>query len=163
EPAREGRAHLPRREPPALIPAGDRGPREPGAAAALGWTRPARRDARPTAGRRHAGLPNRLARARVGSSRGRRRPGRQRIAVGTAAGVIVGIDDDDAWTFRVARRVARRVAKPTATDAPGILFLEIDGLALPVLRRAIRDGTTPVMASWLADGSHLVEWETDLS
>ena len=33
-----------------------------------------------------------------------------------------------------------------------------------MLRRAIRDGTTPNMARWLADGSHrLLEWETDLS
>jgi uncharacterized membrane protein YvlD (DUF360 family) len=85
-------------------------------------------------------------------------------AISTAAGVVAGTDDDDTWTYRVARRVARRVGAPTTTDAPGILFLEIDGLALPVLRRAIRDGTTPVMARWLADGSHrLVEWETDLS
>ena len=42
--------------------------------------------------------------------------------------------------------------------------MEIDGLALPVLRRAIRDGNTPNMARWLADGTHaLREWETDLS
>jgi len=85
-------------------------------------------------------------------------------AISMAAGVVVGIDDDDTYTLRVARRVARRVAKPTVTDAPGILFLEIDGLALPVLRRAIRDGTTPNMARWLATGTHdLTEWETDLS
>ena len=47
---------------------------------------------------------------------------------------------------------------------PGVIFLEIDGLAGPVLRRAMRDGNTPVMARWLADGSHdLIEWEPDLS
>jgi uncharacterized membrane protein YvlD (DUF360 family) len=85
-------------------------------------------------------------------------------ALSMAIGVVVGIDDDDAYTLRVARRVARRTGTPIAGDAPGIVFLEIDGLALPVLRRAIRDGTTPNMARWLADGSHrLVEWETDLS
>ena len=44
-------------------------------------------------------------------------------------------------------------ASRSPSDAPGILFLEIDGLALPVLRRAIRDGTTPNMARWLADGT----------
>ena len=47
---------------------------------------------------------------------------------------------------------------------PGIVFLEIDGLALPVLRRAMRDGSAPHMAKWLAEGSHrLMEWEPDLS
>jgi hypothetical protein len=50
------------------------------------------------------------------------------------------------------------------TDVPGIIFLEIDGLALPVLRRAMRDGNAPNMARWLADGTHaLTEWEPDLS
>ena len=85
-------------------------------------------------------------------------------AVSTAVGAVAGVDDDATYTYRVARRVARRTGRPTVTDAPGIIFLEIDGLALPVLRRAIRDGTTPVMARWLEDGSHrLTGWETDLS
>jgi hypothetical protein len=44
------------------------------------------------------------------------------------------------------------------------VFLEIDGLALPVLARAMRDGVVPEMARWRASGTHLlVEWETDLS
>ena len=44
------------------------------------------------------------------------------------------------------------------------VFLEIDGLALPVLQRAMRDGSAPNLARWLTSGSHrLVEWETDLS
>ena len=44
------------------------------------------------------------------------------------------------------------------------MFLEIDGLALPVLRRAMRDGNAPNMARWLAEDTHrLMEWETDLS
>ena len=85
-------------------------------------------------------------------------------AVSMAVGVVMGVDDDDGYTLRVARRVARRTGKPIATDAPGLLLLEIDGLALPVLRRAVRDGTTPNMARWLADGSYrLLGWETDLS
>src|SRR5207247_1032418 len=49
-------------------------------------------------------------------------------------------------------------------DIPGILFLEIYGLALPVLQRAIRNVSAPTMARWLEEGSHrLTEWETDLS
>ena len=47
---------------------------------------------------------------------------------------------------------------------PGIVFLEIDGLALPILRSAMRDGNAPNMARWIAeDGYRLHEWETDLS
>jgi uncharacterized membrane protein YvlD (DUF360 family) len=85
-------------------------------------------------------------------------------AVSTAIGAVAGIDDDDGYTLRVARRVARRAGTPIATDAPGILFLEIDGLALPVLRRALRDGSAPNIARWLREGTHrLIEWETDLS
>ena len=85
-------------------------------------------------------------------------------AVSAAVGAVAGVDDDDTYTFRVARRVARRTAKPIATDAPGILFLEIDGLALPILRRAMQSGSAPNMARWVADdGYRLLGWETDLS
>jgi uncharacterized membrane protein YvlD (DUF360 family) len=78
--------------------------------------------------------------------------------------VILGVNDDDVYSLRVIERVARRQGTQTVTDAPGLVFLEIDGLAAPVLRRAIRDGNAPVLARWMKDGSHhLREWETDLS
>ncbi|MGZ6697521.1 MAG: phage holin family protein [Solirubrobacteraceae bacterium] len=78
--------------------------------------------------------------------------------------VVAGTNDDDEYTLRVVRRVARRQGAHERTDVPGIVFLEIDGLALPVLRDAMRDGSAPTMARWIAqDGYHLTEWETDLS
>ncbi len=78
--------------------------------------------------------------------------------------VVLGVDDDDAYSLRVIERVARRQGEQTRTHAPGILYLEIDGLAAPVLRRAMRDGNAPVLAGWLRNGTHeLAEWETDLS
>jgi uncharacterized membrane protein YvlD (DUF360 family) len=85
-------------------------------------------------------------------------------AVTTTLSVILGTDDDDAYSLRVVHRVARRSPDREVTDVPGILYLEIDGLSKPVLQRAMRDGNAPTMASWLADATHrLVEWETDLS
>jgi uncharacterized membrane protein YvlD (DUF360 family) len=85
-------------------------------------------------------------------------------AAGTVLQVFLGVDDDDLYSLRVIERVAKRQGEATHTDAPGLIFLEIDGLAAPVLRRAMRDGNTPALARWLADGSHdLIEWETDLS
>jgi uncharacterized membrane protein YvlD (DUF360 family) len=85
-------------------------------------------------------------------------------ALTTALQVLAGIDDDDTFGLRRTQRIARRVGSVERTDVPGILYLEIDGLALPVLRRAMRDGHAPVLARLLAAGSHrLIRWETDLS
>jgi uncharacterized membrane protein YvlD (DUF360 family) len=85
-------------------------------------------------------------------------------ALGVVIAVVLGTNDDDEYTFRVIQRIAKRSGGRTITDAPGIVFLEIDGLGLPVLQRAMRDGNAPTMARWLADGSHrCTEWETDLS
>jgi uncharacterized membrane protein YvlD (DUF360 family) len=78
--------------------------------------------------------------------------------------VILGVDDDDVYTLRVIRRIARRQGQTVQTDTPGVVFLEIDGLALPILRRAMRDGDIPQMASWFESGAYrLEEWEPDLS
>jgi uncharacterized membrane protein YvlD (DUF360 family) len=77
---------------------------------------------------------------------------------------ILGTNDDDEYNVRVTRRIARRQGASAVTDERGIVFLEIDGLALPVLRDAMRDGSAPNLAAWIAeDGYRLTEWETDLS
>ncbi len=85
-------------------------------------------------------------------------------AVTAALGILAGIDDDDEYTLRVTQRIARRQGVHESIDSPGLIFLEIDGLGLPILRRAMQDGSAPNMARWLAQGSHrMFEWETDLS
>src|SRR3954447_2509013 len=85
-------------------------------------------------------------------------------AVSMVLQVIFGTNDDDEYTLRVTRRIARRLGAEARTDVPGIVFLEIDGLALPVLRSALRDGNAPEMARWIADeGYRMGAWETDLS
>lgn len=77
---------------------------------------------------------------------------------------ILGVNDNDTYTLRVIRRIARRQGVQERTDVPGIVFLEIDGLATPVLQRAMRDGNVPCLARWVQNGTHrLTEWETDLS
>ncbi len=83
-------------------------------------------------------------------------------AVSVVLAVFLGSQDGS--SIRIARRIARRQGVIASTDVPGIIFLEIDGLALPVLKRAMRDGNAPTMARWLAEaGYRLTEWETDLS
>ncbi len=86
-------------------------------------------------------------------------------AAATAAlGILAGIDDDDEYSLRVTRRIARRQGLHEETRTPGVIFLEIDGLGLPILKRAMQVGSAPNMARWLRQGTHrLLEWETDLS
>jgi uncharacterized membrane protein YvlD (DUF360 family) len=85
-------------------------------------------------------------------------------AVSIVLEVIFSTNDEDTYSLRVIQRIARRQGGAAPTDLPGIVFLEIDGLALPVLRRAMRDGNAPNMARWLAEDTHrLLEWEPDLS
>ena len=85
-------------------------------------------------------------------------------AVGVVLEVVFGTNDDDTYTLKVVQRVAKRQGGATRTDTPGIVYLEIDGLALPVLRRAMRDGNAPNMARWVIEqGYELTAWEPDLS
>ena len=79
--------------------------------------------------------------------------------------LFLGIDDEDLYYRQVIRRQARRKGYAAApSDVPGVLFLEIDGLAHDVLVRAMRDGSAPTMARWLRDGTHrIVRWECDWS
>ena len=82
-------------------------------------------------------------------------------AVSVVFAVLLG--SDDMGSIRIAQRIARRQGIIASTDVPGIVYLEIDGLALPVLRRAMRDGNAPNMARWARHTHRLAEWETDLS
>src|SRR5881394_3965098 len=85
-------------------------------------------------------------------------------AVTVVLDVVLGTNDDDTYAVRVIQRIARRSHDREETSVPGMVFLEIDGLALPVLQLAMRNGSVPTMARWLEEGSHrLAEWETDLS
>lgn len=77
---------------------------------------------------------------------------------------LLTIDDDDTFYRNVIKRHASKNFQETDSTTPGILLLQIDGLAYKVLQRAIRDGNAPTMAKWLSSGKYRVEsWETDWS
>ncbi len=84
--------------------------------------------------------------------------------VSIVVSTVLSIDDDDVFFRGVVKRQVRRSGGAISTDVPGVLFLEIDGLAHDVLRRAMSDGNAPNMARWIEQGSHrLLRWETDWS
>lgn len=91
------------------------------------------------------------------------------IAVGLAAvttlvASALAVDDAvwfDSW---MARRARRRSGAAVVTDVPGIVFVQIDGLATSVLQRALRSGDAPTLHRWLSQGTHeLHPWETGWS
>jgi len=82
----------------------------------------------------------------------------------SAAASLLAIDDDESWYRNVVKDQARHNSGRNRTNVPGVLFLEIDGLAHEVLQRAIASGRTPNIKRWIEDGSHqLHRWETDWS
>lgn len=85
--------------------------------------------------------------------------------VNTLVSVILTIDDDASYYRHVLIRRLRKERKgEPVKEKPGIIFLEIDGLSEPILRRALDEGHMPTLAKWIKQGSHrLMHWETDTS
>ncbi len=90
------------------------------------------------------------------------------VAIGiTAISMIVtallAIDDDELFFSRLTRRMSRERSTTPATDVPGVIFLQIDGLAHAVVQRAMRNGDVPTLSSWVSSTHTLLAWETDWS
>ena len=86
-------------------------------------------------------------------------------AVSLVIEIGAGVDDDNEYSFRVIQRIARRQgAAESDRRARASSTSRSTASALPMLRRAMRDGNAPNMARWLAEDGHtLTGWETDLS
>jgi putative membrane protein len=91
------------------------------------------------------------------------------LALGMAAvniilSTLLTIDDDHSWTRNQVKRRMKRAEHPEETNVPGIFFLEIDGLAKPILEKAMAEGYMPTLKNWVDRGSHeITGWETDTS
>jgi putative membrane protein len=85
--------------------------------------------------------------------------------INTLISGILAIDDDASFYREVVKRMKGRAKKATENkDKPGFIFLEIDGLAETILRKAMENGTMPTLAGWVSSGTHKIkEWETDFS
>ncbi len=85
-------------------------------------------------------------------------------AVTSLISSLLAIDEDSTWYLNVVQRQARIRGQQVKSDVPGIVFLEIDGLAYDVLRRALANGSAPTLAGLIRGGGFaLEEWETDWS
>jgi len=83
--------------------------------------------------------------------------------VNTIFTTLLSIDDDDSFYRNVIRYLALRTSPEGEMDRPGTVLIQIDGLAKPILERALRERRMPTLASLLRHGSHrLVGWECEI-
>ncbi len=69
----------------------------------------------------------------------------------------------DSYLKRILKYAEKRKTK-YKKRYPGVIMLEIDGLSINTLKKAIDKGFMPNLKGWLDEKSHtLKEWETDLS
>ena len=80
-------------------------------------------------------------------------------AFNTALTAILGIDRGESYYgLLVSSLLAKHAAAPS--DKPGVVIIQVDGLAHPILAARVRAGTVNTMASWIRGGTHtLSEWE----
>jgi uncharacterized membrane protein YvlD (DUF360 family) len=86
------------------------------------------------------------------------------VIITTIVGALLAIDDNSWLDQRLARQAHRRAKGANVTDVPGLVFIQLDGVAHAVFRRALRSGEVPTLHRWINEGSHhLVGWETGWS
>ncbi len=75
---------------------------------------------------------------------------------------ILGIDSGGSYYGVLIQRLMVKRATGQS-DTPGLVIIQIDGLAHPILAGRMRAGSVNTMADWVRDGSHkLSRWEAIL-
>jgi uncharacterized membrane protein YvlD (DUF360 family) len=83
--------------------------------------------------------------------------------VGTATAWLASAGTEDSFAASLLRR--RGAAAQPAGDpgVDGVVFVQLDGVAFPVLRWAIQAGGIPTLRRWITSGDYVLrEWRTQL-
>src|ERR671913_21074 len=82
--------------------------------------------------------------------------------VGTATAWLTIAGTDDSFTASLVRRKVE--SEPVADpDIDGVVFVQLDGVAFPVLRWAIQAGGVPTLRRWVTSGDYVLrEWTAQL-
>ena len=84
-------------------------------------------------------------------------------AVTTVLSSLITINDDSSY-YRSVLRDAEKKRKGNVKDYPGVIIVEIDGLAHKVLLEAVDRGVMPTMKKMIEGNDYKLRmWETDLS
>ena len=84
-------------------------------------------------------------------------------AVTTILSSLITIEDDSSY-YRAVFNDAKKKRKSEVKDYPGVIIVEIDGLAYEVLLEAVERGDMPVLKEMIDSKDYTLRmWETDLS
>lgn len=73
---------------------------------------------------------------------------------------ILGLDEDESFYRNTLKKLARARGDVDDRPGPGFVILQVDGLAEPVIRHALRTGYMPFLSEWIRSGSHVLgRWE----
>jgi uncharacterized membrane protein YvlD (DUF360 family) len=80
--------------------------------------------------------------------------------VNTILTAIFSISSDDSYFAILMQQVSARQADVVRTDQPGLVVVQIDGLAQPILARQVRAGRVPHLAGWVRSRRYRLDgWE----
>ena len=82
--------------------------------------------------------------------------------VTTILSTLLTIEDEGSY-YRSVYRDAEKKRKKNIKNYPGLIIIEIDGLAYDVLLEAVNNGIMPTVKSMMDTTHNLRMWETDLS
>jgi len=80
--------------------------------------------------------------------------------VNALVNAVLWTGDDHSFFGTLVRQLEARRRKSDITDEPGVVFIQIDGLAHPILEGHLRTGRTPNLVRWLSSGAMTLDpWQ----
>ena len=80
--------------------------------------------------------------------------------VNTTLTSLLSITDDDSYWAVLMQTVAARSEGVIRSETPGLVVVQIDGLARPILQRQVQAGRVPHLSHWLRSGRYRLDgWE----
>src|SRR4029079_18015281 len=83
--------------------------------------------------------------------------------INTVLTSVFAIDSGGSYFGLLVSTMLAKRSSGATTDQPGLVIIQIDGLAHPLLATRVRAGSVNTMSGWIRDGSHtLSRWEAIL-
>ena len=81
-------------------------------------------------------------------------------AINSILTAVLGLDRSESYFGLLVQQMQMKRASSLHSDQPGVVIVQIDGLAHPILAGRVRAGSVNTMAGWIRSGSHVLSrWE----